>query len=127
MTQSISGGEVLRANGLDPKAGLRAPMAAHGTTSFRDLIGALTPRWNTIVGCFNDEDVHHMLYGSEEGEVRKPLNLLDYVDVSARGRDILVVVTSTDDSVRMPPPPRAPMQPTLIALFWRWVAGGTPL
>ena len=127
MTESISVVEFMRANGMRPGAGLSTAMASSRTSSLLDFIGKHTPRWDpTIRGCFRDVDIEHMLYGSPEGEVSKPINLGDYTDVLANARDILRVVSSTDDDVRMPRPPEDPWGPTLIDLFRRWVAGGAP-
>jgi hypothetical protein len=122
----ISVAEFMRANGMDPSAGLSGPMTSNHTSSLRDLIAKLTPRWSTVRGCFRDEDVQHMLYGSPQGAVKQPFNLGDYSDVRRKAPDILVAVSSSIDSIRMPPPPEDPWGPTLINLFWRWVAGGTP-
>lgn len=126
MVDSISVAAFMRANDLRPDAGLRGPMASSNSSSIHDFISKHTPRWGVIRGSFRDDDVQHMLYGSPEGEVLNPINLADYRDVRAHANEILIVVSSSDDTVRMPPPPSDPWGPTLISLFRRWVAGGTP-
>ena len=136
MSEPIGLSEFMRVNGMDPSAGLRGPMTASRTTSVRAFIRMHTPVWNpTIRGLFTDDDIHHMLYGSEDGVPEDLFNLGDYSETKVRARNILRVVSSPDPFVRMPPPPGPGDRDQRdtqrwggghIELFHRWVAGGTP-
>jgi hypothetical protein len=65
-----------------------------------------------------DVDVAHMKdYG---------LDLSDYQQVKAQGQAVLDRVSSTDDGLRMPPPPDVPWPESHIRLFRQWIADGHP-
>jgi len=67
---------------------------------------------------FRDVDVDHMNdYG---------LDLSDYQQVKDNAPEILRRVSSSDDGVRMPPPPDAPWTPAQVTIFQQWIADGTP-
>ena len=67
---------------------------------------------------FRDVDVEHMkVYG---------LDLSSYQQVKDNAQSILDTVTSTDDNVRMPPPPDPPWIQAQIQLFRQWMADGFP-
>ncbi len=102
-----------------------------GSITWSPRMGAqarATPKWDpTIRGCFNDEDIHHMLYGSEQGPVPSPIDLADYAAVRDNAAAILDrVCRSENDPLLMPPLPRVPWSPDLVDLFQEWLVGGMP-
>jgi hypothetical protein len=128
MNEPIGLSEFMRVNGMDPGAGLRAPMTASRTSSVRELIRIHTPVWDpTIKGLFRPEDIQHMRLGTEDGIPAHRFNLGDYGETKEHASDILIVVSlDADDSTRMPKPPDDRWGPTMVNLFERWVAGGMP-
>ena len=67
---------------------------------------------------FRDVDVQHM---QDLG-----LDLSDYKQVKNAANNILDRVSSTDDTVRMPPPPDSPWTQGQLDLFRNWVNDGYP-
>ena len=127
MGDPIGLGEFMRVNDLDPRAGLGAPMRRRKTSSVRDFVRLLTPVWNpTVRGLFRPDDIQHMLYGTADGIPADLFDLHDYIQTRDRARNILRVVSSHDDFVRMPKPPEPEWGPDRVGLFHRWVAGGMP-
>ena len=127
MGDPIGLGEFMRVNGLDPRTGISAPMLTRQTSSMREFVRLLTPVWDpTIRGLFRPDDIQHMLYGTADGIPADRFNLGDYAQTRDRARNILRVVSSDDDFIRMPKPPEDAWGPDRVGLFHRWVAGGMP-
>lgn len=119
----------MRANALDPSAGLSGPMTSSHTSSLRDFIAKRTPRFDpTIKGSFGEDDVQHMLLGiGGENDVKDKFDLHDYSAVRKRAQEIYASVSTEDELKRMPPPPEGKRwSEDLLQPFRRWMAGGMP-
>ncbi len=144
MSEYIGVGRFMRANGMDPRAGLSGPMTSSQTQSLRGFIAKLTPRFDpTIKGCFGADDHDHMRLGTgEEPDVTDKFDLWDYSAVRDRAQSIFDSVATDNPNIPadippwMPPhkatsrmPPEADGKPwdgDRLRLFSRWMAGGTP-